>query len=117
MANVKWHQIRRMLKRTKNKGELIACEVSKKDYELLKWLPQYLFWEDANLINALVLSGADPDKLGLEWSKSEFFCGVPCNYEGGETKAILKNGKKIKINNYDLFFGWMDSWLNPKINW
>ena len=106
-----------MLKRTKNKGEIIACEVSSKDYDFLKWLPQYLFWKDASLINGLIMAGADSDKLKWACTANGFFCGVPCNYKGEETKAILKNGKEVKINRCDLFFGWLDSWLYPKINW
>lgn len=41
----------------------MACEVSIKDYNFLKWLPQYLFWKDASLIDGLLMSGVDSDKL------------------------------------------------------
>jgi len=36
MANVKWHQIRRMLKRTKNKGDFIWANTSKSQVKFVE---------------------------------------------------------------------------------
>lgn len=105
-----------MLKQAKNKGDLFACEISDEDYVFLKWLPQYVFWEDANLVHGLLHSGIDGENLKWACTPNDWFCGIPCKLKGKETKAILKNGVELRMSRSNLFFGWLEATFNPKIS-
>jgi hypothetical protein len=115
MANIKFHQIKQMLKRAKRKGKILSCEISVSDYEELKWLPQYLFWKDASLVNSLLMNGVDDKKLSCFHSSNDYICGIPCNLKGIETKVILHDGKIIKFNTYSKILGFLEATFNPKI--
>ena len=104
-----------MLKQAKRNGKILSCEVSKDDYEDLKWLPQYLFWKESSIVNSFIMRGNDSEKLNCFHSESDYFCGIPCNLHGDETKAILQTGSTIKLSMYSKILGFLEAIINPKI--
>jgi hypothetical protein len=117
MANVKFHQLRTLLKKAKRTGKLMGLEVSKQDYDKIGGLPQYLFWKDASIVNGLLMKGIDSDKLNMFFSEEDYFCGYPCKLNGQTTRAILSDGKEVKPDLLTDLFGWLDAVFNPKIIW
>ena len=117
MANVKFHQLRTLLKKAKRTGKLIGLEVSKNDYDKIGGLPQYLFWKDASIVNSAVIVGVDDDKLRHFFSEENYFCGYPCKLNRQTTKAILSDGKEVKPDLLTDLLGWLDAVFNPKIVW
>lgn len=121
MANIKFHQVRQLLKLSKHlsggRENVVGLEISKKDYTCLARLPQYFFWEDFLITHTMLMNGINSSDLRTFRSPNEYFYGLPASFDNKETRVIFKNGRKVRMNIIALFFGWLECTLDPKIIW